>query len=52
MRSPRCTAGPRPCSDNSTPRDNRPYINGTCEGFHETLQDECYNLLFSRKKLY
>ena len=51
MRSPRYTAGPRPCFDISTPRDNRPHTNGTRGGFHKTLQDECYSLLF-RKKLY
>ena len=37
--------------DHSRTKANHPQTNGICERFHNTLQDECYSLLF-RKKLY
>jgi transposase InsO family protein len=37
--------------DHSKTKANHPQTNGICEGFHKTMQDECYSVLF-RKKLY
>ena len=37
--------------DHTRTKANSPQTNGVCERFHETMQDECYSLLF-RKKLY
>jgi len=36
--------------DHSKTKANHPQTNGICERFHRTMQDECYTILFRKKR--